>query len=245
MSVLRAAPASRAQTSRDEPTPGRRPGLQRWGVPLLLAAVAYIPLLASKPGMVEADTKQYLYLNPGKLLAGASTLWDPNVGMGTVTHQNIGYLFPMGPFFWIFNAIGVPVWVAQRLWIGSLLFAAGMGMLFLVRTLAAAGTGPSSRGDHGDGTWRSAVTVGTTWGTPAVTVAALAFMLSPYVLQYEARISALLMPGAALPWLIAFVARPGAVRPRHEHHRRGQRHQHHLRLHRSDAVVPLRRLDPA
>ncbi|HWD72852.1 MAG TPA: alpha-(1-_3)-arabinofuranosyltransferase family protein, partial [Actinomycetota bacterium] len=176
-------------------------------MPLLLAGVAYIPLLASKPGMVEADTKQYLYLNPGKLLAGASTLWDPNVGMGTVTHQNIGYLFPMGPFFWVFNAIGVPVWVAQRLWIGSLLFAAGMGMLFLVRTLAAAGTGPPAGATAGDGTWRSAVAIGTNWRTPAVTVAALAFMLSPYVLQYEARISALLMPWAALPWLVAFVAR--------------------------------------
>ena len=113
MSVLRTAPARRASTSRGEQRPGRAAGLQRWGVPVLLAAVAYIPLLASKPGMVEADTKQYLYLNPGKLLAGASTLWDPNVGMGTVTHQNIGYLFPMGPFFWVFNAIGVPVWVAQ------------------------------------------------------------------------------------------------------------------------------------
>ncbi|TMM10612.1 MAG: DUF3367 domain-containing protein [Actinobacteria bacterium] len=207
MSVLRTAPARRASTSRGEQRPGRAAGLQRWGVPVLLAAVAYIPLLASKPGMVEADTKQYLYLNPGKLLAGASTLWDPNVGMGTVTHQNIGYLFPMGPFFWVFNAIGVPVWVAQRLWIGSLLFAAGMGMLFLVRTLAAAGSGPPSRAGRGDGSWRSAVTVGTNWGTPAVTVAALAFMLSPYVLQYEARISALLMPWAALPWLVALVVR--------------------------------------
>ena len=28
-------------------------------------------------------------------------MWDPNIGMGTVTHQNIGYLFPMGPFYWV------------------------------------------------------------------------------------------------------------------------------------------------
>jgi hypothetical protein len=207
MSVLRTAPAARAPSSPAEPTRGRSTGLQRWGLPALLAAVAYIPLLASKPGMVEADTKQYLYINPGKLLAGASSLWDPNVGMGTVTHQTIGYLFPMGPFFWVFNAIGVPVWVAQRLWIGTLLFAAGIGMLFLVRTLAAEGSsGRSVAGTRG-GTWRSAVGVGASWGTPAVAVAALAFMLSPYVLQYEARISALLMPWAALPWLVAFVVR--------------------------------------
>ena len=24
-------------------------------------------------------------------------MWDPNVALGTVTHQNIGYLFPIGP----------------------------------------------------------------------------------------------------------------------------------------------------
>ena len=28
-------------------------------------------------------------------------MWDPNIGLGTVTHQNIGYLFPMGPFYWV------------------------------------------------------------------------------------------------------------------------------------------------
>src|SRR2546429_7684607 len=155
MSVLGTAPAARAPSSRAEPAPGRATSLQRWGVPALLAAVAYIPLLASKPGMVEADTKQYLYLNPGKLLTSASSLWDPNVGMGTVTHQNIGYLFPMGPFYWVFNAIGLPVWVAQRLWIGSLLFAAGMGMLFLVRTLAAEGSSGGPRGAPPGAAWRA------------------------------------------------------------------------------------------
>ncbi len=28
-------------------------------------------------------------------------MWDPNVGMGTVTHQTIGYVFPMGPYYWL------------------------------------------------------------------------------------------------------------------------------------------------
>ena len=44
--------------------------------------------------------------------------------MGTVTHQTIGYLFPMGPYYWILDQLGVPDWVAQRLWLGSLLFFA-------------------------------------------------------------------------------------------------------------------------
>ena len=43
-------------------------------------------------------------------------------------------------------------------------------------------------------------------------VAALAFMLSPYFLQYVGRISVILLPYAALPWLISLTAR--AVRTR-------------------------------
>ena len=61
-------------------------------------------------------------------------MWDPNIGMGTVTHQNIGYLFPMGPFYWVLDRVGMPDWVAQRIWLGSILFFAGLGMLYLFRT---------------------------------------------------------------------------------------------------------------
>ena len=45
-------------------------------------------------------------------------MWDPNIGLGTVTHQNIGYLWPMGPWYWSSSTLGVPDWVAQRLWLG-------------------------------------------------------------------------------------------------------------------------------
>ena len=155
--------------------------------------VAYLPLLLTRAGMVGADTKQYLYLDPARLLATAPSLWDPNVGMGTVTHQTIGYLMPMGPFYWFLHALGSPTWVAQRIWTGSLLFFAGLGVVFLLRTL---GNGEIA----GEGRRRS-------WHPLAILVAALAFMLSPYVLQYEARISAILMPWSALPWLVALVVR--------------------------------------
>ena len=60
-------------------------------------------------------------------------MWNPTVGLGTVTHEYIGYLLPMGPFFAVLHLLGVPVWVAQRLWLGSILFAAGMGILYLSR----------------------------------------------------------------------------------------------------------------
>ena len=42
----------------------------------------------SPTGQVGADTKTYLYLDPGRLLARAPYLWDPDIGLGTVTHQN-------------------------------------------------------------------------------------------------------------------------------------------------------------
>lgn len=169
-------------------TPGRSPddGRRRpWGAPLtlcgVLAAVAYVPLLLTHRGMVGADTKAYLTLDPGRLLARAATLWDPNTGMGTVTHQNIGYLLPMGPWYWLWHQAGVPMWVAQRLWTGTLLAAAGVGMVVLLGTLG--------------------------WGTWPRGVSASFYMLSPYVAQYEARISAILMPWAALPWLLALTIR--------------------------------------
>ena len=144
-----------------------------------LALLAYVPLLLTAPGKVAADTKQYLYLDPSRLMARAWAMWDPNIGFGTVTHQNIGYLFPMGPFYWVLDAIGVPDWVSQRLWLGTILLFAGLGMLYLLRTLDLRG--------------------------PGAPVGALAFMLSPYVLDYAARISVILLPWAGLPWLLAFV----------------------------------------
>lgn len=161
----------------------RRPWSDRRPSPgvLLLLAVSYIPLLLTKPGKVGADTKTYLYLDPGRLLSRAPYMWDPNIGLGTVTHQNIGYLWPMGPYYFVMDALGLPDWVAQRLWMGSIIFAAGMGVRWMLRELNWRGTG--------------------------VTVAAFAYALSPYILEYAARISVILLPFAGLPWLIGLAVR--------------------------------------
>jgi arabinofuranan 3-O-arabinosyltransferase len=147
----------------------------------VLAAVAYLPLLANDMGRVAADTKAYLYLDPGRLLAGAPYMWQPEVAMGTVTHQNIGYLWPVGPFFWLGEAIGLPDWITQRLWLGSVLLAAGLGMRWFLRTLG----------------WRGA----------ALLVSSLAYMLSPYLLNYVDRHSVILLPWAGLPWLMGLTVR--------------------------------------
>ncbi len=159
-------------------SPRQRRRLREAVPTLLLGAVIYIPLLLTKPGKVSADTKTYLYLDPGRMLSRAVSMWDPNIGMGTVTHQNIGYLWPIGPYYWLAQTVGLPDWVAQRIWLGSILFLAGLGVRYLLNALG-------QRGPH-------------------VTAATFVYGLTPYVLTLAARISIILLPYAGLPWLIAF-----------------------------------------
>ncbi len=161
---------------RPAPATGRRRATLEVAV---FAVLAFVPMLASQPGAVSDDTKTYLYLDPGRYVRQAVSLWDPNVALGTVTHENIGYLLPMGPFYWAMAELHVPLWIAQRLWMGSLLFAAGAGMLYLCRTIGLR--------------------------APGSYVASLAFMFAPYVMQYAGRISVILMPWSGLPWMTAFV----------------------------------------
>jgi hypothetical protein len=79
---------------------------------LALAMATVVPMLFTSSGKVSADTKSYLTLDPGRLLSSARFMWDPSVGAGTVPHQNIGYLFPLGPYYWMLDAVGVPGWAA-------------------------------------------------------------------------------------------------------------------------------------
>jgi arabinofuranan 3-O-arabinosyltransferase len=155
---------------------------RRWtldgAVWLFLAAVAYIPSFLTQPGKVAADTKQYLYLDPGRLIQSAISVWDPDIGAGTVTHENIGYLFPMGPYYWLVQRLDIPMWVGQRFWMGSLFFAAGTGVWMLCRLLGITRTGQIG--------------------------AALAYMLTPFVIDEIARQSAIIMPWAVLGWLMSF-----------------------------------------
>ncbi len=153
--------------------------LRAWLDYLALAVLAVIPMVTAQPGVVSDDTKTYLYLDPGRYIRQAVSLWDPSVGLGTVTHENIGYLLPMGPFYWVMAELHVPLWVAQRLWMACLLYAAGAGALYLCRVVGLSGAGRY--------------------------VAAVGYMFTPYVLQYSGRISVILMPWAGLPWMVAFV----------------------------------------
>jgi arabinofuranan 3-O-arabinosyltransferase len=145
---------------------------------VLLALVAF---LASDPGRVAADSRQYLYLDPGGFLGRATSLWDPSIAAGTVPHQHLGFLWPMGPWFWVADVVGLPVWVAQRLWMAAIVAVAGLGMLRLCRALGLSRV--------------------------AALVAALCYQWTPYQLAFTARFSVLLLPWAALPWLVHLTRR--------------------------------------
>jgi arabinofuranan 3-O-arabinosyltransferase len=146
-----------------------------------LGLLTFVPLLLGGRGLVNADTNQYLYLDPVGLLERARTMWDPRFGGGGVTHQTVGYLWPMGPFHALADAAGLPDWVAERLWAGGLQFFAALGALALFRHVLP----------------RSWVHL------PAAAV----YGLSPLVLASMATESSLLVPFAGLGWLVLFMAR--------------------------------------
>lgn len=148
---------------------------------VLFALLSYVPFFFNQPGKVSADTKAYLYLDPQRLLQTATSMWNPDQGFGMVTHQNIGYLFPMGPYFWLAHANGIPTWIAQRFWMGTLLFAAGLGVRKLAQDLGLSRTAAWS--------------------------AAIPYTLTPFILVNIGRTSAILMPWAGLGWLMLFAIR--------------------------------------
>lgn len=156
------------------------PDLRRLSV-VLLAALAYLPAVFSSPGRMPADTKLFLYLNPGGLMDTASQAWDTSQFGGWVPHQTIAYLWPTGPWFWVGEHLGLPVWLVHRLWIGTLLFMGGWGVLRLARTLGLSATG--------------------------ALVAAVLYQLSPFTLPYVSRTSVMLLPWAGLGWLTLLTIR--------------------------------------
>ena len=148
---------------------------------LLVAAIAYLPMLFTRIGKVALDTNDGVYLDTARTLRLAGGRWDPGLMFGSVIDRTDGYAFPMAPWFWLARWLQMPTWVAQRLWLGTIVFLAGLGVLVLVRTMRWEGTGAFP--------------------------GALAYMLSPYAMQYLGTRSVVLLAWAGLPWLIHFAAR--------------------------------------
>lgn len=160
--------------------------LRRHGPVALLAVLAYLPALLAAPGRMPADSKLYLYLDPASFLADAASSFDPGQFAGWVPHQHISYLWPAGPWYLAFETAGVPDWIAHRLWIGTLMLAAGLGVRWTARLLGL--------------------------GATACLTAALVYQVSVYVLPYVSRTSVMLLPWAGLGWIVGFTIRATARR---------------------------------
>ncbi|MEX0846729.1 MAG: alpha-(1-_3)-arabinofuranosyltransferase family protein, partial [Ilumatobacteraceae bacterium] len=151
----------------------RRP----WSLSLaVLALLAYLPSFTAAPGRMPADTKMFLYLDPGGLVRDAPFSWDTSQFGGWFPHQTITYLWPQGPWYWFFERVGAPDWVAHRLWIGTVLVLGGAGVLWVSRLLGLRMGGAFS--------------------------AAAVYQLSPFVLPYVSRTSLMLLPWAGVGWLV-------------------------------------------
>ncbi|MBO9531609.1 MAG: DUF3367 domain-containing protein [Solirubrobacteraceae bacterium] len=148
---------------------------RRW---LLAGAAAMFALaFAQAPGKIAFDTKLDLVLDPAGFLQRALHLWDAAAGFGQVQNQAIGYAFPMGPFFAAGDAVGLPGWVVQRLWLGVVLTAAFWG----IARLAAALEIGRERG------WL---------------IGGVAYALSPLFTGLIGFTSAAVLPAAVLPWVL-------------------------------------------
>ena len=156
-----------------------------------LALLAYLPALLTKPGRMPTDTKLYLYLDPGRLISDAPFTWDTRQFGGWVPHQTIAYLWPQGPWYWICQHLAVPDWIAHRLWIGSLLFLGACGVMWVGRLLGLDRAG--------------------------ALVAAVLYGFSPYVLPYLSRTSAMLLPWAALGWIVGLTIKSATSERRWRH----------------------------
>lgn len=143
----------------------------------LLTVLAVVPAIASSPGVMPADSKLYLYLNPGRLLSDVLWSFDARQFGGWVPHQHIAFGWPSGPWYWVAAHLQIPDWIAHRLWIAALFLLAGLGAA------------------------RSARLLGLGWA--GATIAALVVQLSPYTLAYASRTSVMLLPWAGLGWLLA------------------------------------------
>ena len=156
--------------------PAARRRLPRPATVAVLLALTVLSL-AQRPGRITFDTKLDLTVAPASFLGRALHLWNPVATFGELQNQAYGYLFPVGPFFVVADALQVPTWIAQRLWCALLLGAAFTGTLLLARALG----------------------IGT---EPARYLGAVSYALAPRMVTEIGPLSVEMLPAVLLPWVL-------------------------------------------
>lgn len=173
--TVQAPPPAAVPTPTPASGPPEGPRSRRW----LLGfwAVVFVLLLAVRPGRQTFDTKLGVTVDPGQFLADLGQLWQDEGSFGGIHNQYSGYLWPMLPFYWLADAIRLPVWLAERLWLSLIVSVAFWGALRLAERLRV-GNGGSRL------------------------VAAVAYALWPVFTIVVGSTSAAALPGAVLPWVL-------------------------------------------
>jgi arabinofuranan 3-O-arabinosyltransferase len=154
-------------------------------------------VLLQQRGLLAHDTRFDIMFDPRDFLSRIWNLWDGRVDMGRVQNQSVGYLFPLGPYYWITDLLGIPVWISERLWMALLLSSAFWGTARLADELSI--------------------------GTPLTrVVAAASYALSPFFIARVGNTSFFVIGAALLPWvLIPLAAGTKAGSPRRAAFRSG------------------------
>ncbi|WP_328771886.1 alpha-(1-_3)-arabinofuranosyltransferase [Streptomyces sp. NBC_00286] len=157
------------------PDPPEGPRSRRW----LLGfwAVVFVLFLAVDPGRQTFETKLGVTVDPWQFMADLGQLWHDRGGFGGIADQYIGYAFPMLPYYALTDLLGIPVWLAERLWLSLVVSVAFWGALRLAERL-----GIGSR--------------------PSRLLGAVVYALWPVFTIVVGSTSAAALPGAMLPWVL-------------------------------------------
>ena len=151
---------------------------------LIAAAGALVIAFIQQPGNIVDDTKLPLVMSPLSFMANSLQLWNPVQSSGSVQVETYGYLFPMGPFFALGEALHIPVWITERVWLALLLTVSFWGVVRLAEALGIGGRNGKVAG-------------------------AVAYTVAPIVVTWAAS-SAALLAVVLLPWVVLPLVRGAA-----------------------------------
>lgn len=139
--------------------------------------MVFVLLVIAQPGRQTFDTKLGVTTDPWQFVSDLGQLWHDRGGFGGIQDQYVGYLWPMLPYYGLTDLVGLPVWLAERLWLSLIVSVAFWGALRLAERL---GVGSSA----------------------SRLLAAGAYALWPVFTTVVGSTSAAALPGAFLPWVL-------------------------------------------